>query len=350
MILKIKHHYQVKTWNNFSLTLKYDSIASGFGFDLFFDPNDSEAREMFQVGHYHEASVEHDGELLMTGYILNHKFVLSSKKNMSSISGYSKCGVLGDCNIPPSLYPLQSDGLSLAQITRKLIAPFRLKLVIDPAVSGKVNSVFEKTTASSGQTVAAYLSSLASQKDIVLSHNKNGDLVFTEAKINSKPFYNFDGKGVATSIELDFNGQGMHSHITLHKQASIEGGNTGEQTLRNPFVPFVYRPLVKTQNSGGDNDTNDAAKNALKSEMKNIKLNITIPSWKLNDELITPNKIITVKSPELYLYEETKFFIEEVSFSGNEKQQTTKIKCVLPEVYSGKTPEYFFNSQFNKGH
>jgi len=350
MRLKIKNHYQVDTWNNFSLTLKYDSIASGFGFDLMFDPNDSEAREMFQVGHFHEASIEHDGELLATGYLLNHKFKLSSKKNLSSISGYSKSGVLGDCQIPTSLYPLQSDGLTLKQIADKLLKPFGVKAIVDSSVSSKVNSVYEKTTASSGQTVAAYLSSLASQKDVIISHNERGDLLFTEAKINSKPFYHFEGQGSATSIELDFNGQGMHSHITLQKQASIDGGNAGEETIKNPFVPYVFRPSVKTQNSGNDNDTINATRNALKSELKGVKLSIEIPSWTLNDEIIKPNKIITVKSPELYLYENTKFFIEEVTFSGNNKSQVTKLKCVLPEVYSGKTPEYIFNSQFNKGH
>ena len=351
MNLKIKNHYNVKTWNNFSLTLKYDSIASSFGFDLYFDPNDSEAREMFQVGHYHIASVEHNGELLVTGFLLNHKFKLSSKKNLSNISGYSKAGVLGDCPIPTSLYPLQSDGLTLLQIAQKLLAPFKIGITVDTAVAAKVNSVYEKTTASEGQTVADYLSSLASQKDVILSHSENGDLTFTEAKVNGQPFYHFDGSDPATEITLDFNGQAMHSHITLQKQASTDGGNAGEVTVRNPFVPFVYRPATKTQNSGGDNDTQDAVKNALKDELKNIKLTIDMPTWTLNGgQLIKPNRIITVISPELYLYKVTKWFIEEVTFSGNEKQQTCKISCVLPEVYSGKTPDYIFQSQFNKGH
>ena len=351
MNLKIKNHYQVDTWNNFSLTLKYDSIASSFGFDLYFDPNDTDAREMFQVGHYHIASVEHNGELLVTGFLLNHKFKLTKTKNLSNISGYSKAGVLGDCQIPTSLYPLESNGLTLLQIAKKLLAPFKISIVVDTAVADKVNSVYEKSTASEGQTVADYLSSLASQKDVILSHYPDGSLVFTEAKYDAKPFYHFDGTDPATSIELDFNGQGMHSHITLQKQASTDGGNAGEQTVRNPFVPFVYRPSTKTQNSGGDNDTGDAVKNALKDELKNIKLTIEVPTWTLNDgEIIKPNRIITVISPELYLYKVTRWFIEEVTFSGDEKKQTCKISCVLPEVYSGRTPDYIFQSQFNKGH
>lgn len=350
MNLRIKNHYDVDTWNNFSLTLKYDSIASSFGFELYFDPNDSDAREMFQVGHYHIANVFHNGELLISGFLLNHKFKSSSKKELSNLSGYSKAGVLGDCQIPTSLYPLQSDGLTLIQIAAKLCAPFKIKIVVDERVRAKVNSVYEKSTASEGQTVADYLSSLASQKDVILSHEPDGSLVFTQARVDSLPFYHFDNSDPAITMELDFNGQAMHSHITLQKQASTDGGNAGEATVRNPFVPFVFRPSVKTQNSGGDNDTGDAVNNALKDELKNIRLTIELPTWTLNDIIIKPNRIITVINPELYLYKVTKWFIEEVTFSGNEKEQTCKISCVLPEVYSGKTPDYIFQSEFNKGH
>jgi len=350
MNLKIKNHYNVDFFNNFSLTMKYDSIASSFGFDLFFDPNDHDAREMFQVGHYHIANVEHNGELLVSGFILNHKFKTSSKKHLSNISGYSKAGVLGDCQIPTSLYPLQYDGLTLIQIAQKLCAPFKIDIVVDELVRDKVNAVYDTSTASEGQTVGDYLSSLASQKDVILSHYPDGRLVFTEAKTKQAPFYHFDGSMPSTEMELNFNGQNMHSIITLQKQASMDGGNAGEQSIRNPFVPFVFRPSVKTQSSGDDNDTQDAVKNALSDELKNITLTINVPTWELGGNVIKPNRIITVISPELYLYKVTRWFIEEVTLSGNEKSQGAVLKCVLPEVYNGETPDYIFESAFNKGH
>lgn len=350
MNLKIKNHYNVTAFNNFSLTLKYDSVASTFGFDLYFDPNDHDAREMFQVGHYHIASVEHNGELLVRGFLLNHKFKLSSKKELSNLSGYSLAGVLGDCQIPTSIYPLQSDGLTLIQIAQKVCAPFKIDIVVDEVVRDKVNSVYDTSTASEGQTVKDYLSSLASQKDVILSHYPDGRLVFTQAKTKQKPFFHFDGSLPSTTMELNFNGQNMHSIITLQKQAGLDGGNSGEASIRNPFVPYVFRPKVATQNSGTDNDTGDAIKNALKDELKNITLTITVPTWELGGGLIRPNRIITAISPELYLYKNTRWFVEEVTFSGNEKQQQAVLKCVLPEVYNGETPDYIFQSQFNKGH
>ena len=66
---------------------------------------------------------------------------------MVTISGYSLTGVLEDCEIPPKIYPLQSDNLSLKQIAQKIIAPFGLKMIVDSSVESLMNSSFKKSTA-----------------------------------------------------------------------------------------------------------------------------------------------------------------------------------------------------------
>jgi len=88
--------------------------------------------------------------------------------------GYSLPGVLGDCEIPPTLYPLQSNSLSLTEIANKLISPFKdnygLEMIVDSAVQSKMSKVFDTSTASESQSIADYLIELASQKDIVITH------------------------------------------------------------------------------------------------------------------------------------------------------------------------------------
>ncbi|MGB0881435.1 MAG: hypothetical protein ACPGSO_00670 [Vicingaceae bacterium] len=337
MILKVKEHYQIDTFNKFSLNLKYDAVGSSFGFALYFDPDNFFHRELFQPSHYHECDIIHNGELLIRGFMLNHNFNLSSKKSLSPISGYSLSGVLEDCQIPPDLYPLQSDGQTLKQIADKLVSNFPCGIQVDPSVSSKVNSVYEKTTASETQTIKDYLSSLASQKNVILSHTPNGDLLFTQAKTNKTPIAHFNGDQPAIEMSLSFNGKGMHSHITVQKQASSDGGNAGEVTIRNPYVPFVYRPLVKTQNSGSDVDTNEAARNALSEELKGIKLTIKTSMWEIDGKVIKPNNIITVESKELYLYGKSRWFIESVQLNGDERSTTATLTCVLPGVYNNES-------------
>lgn len=346
MILRVNDRITNRTinfFNQFNLNLKYDSIASTFSFNFLFDPNNSDHKELACVSHYHIATLEHGGELLLTGYILSQTFNHSIVKELVSIGGYSLSGFLEDCEIPPSLYPLQSDGLTLRQIANRLIQPFKLKLVVDPSVASRVDSVYDTSTASETQTIKGYLTELATQKNVLLSHNEKGNLVFTSAKTKQKPFLHFENGVIGTSMSFAFNGQGMHSHITVQKQASVdEDDNAGESTVVNPYVPFVYRPTVKTQSSGNDNDTALAARQLLGAELKNMKLTIVTDRWQIDGKIIKPGIIISVINPEVYIYKKTLWFVESIDYVGDNKSVTATLNCVLPEVYNGETPVSIF--------
>lgn len=346
MILKINdriRNRKVEFFNKFELDMKYDSIASSFGFDFYYDPENPEHVELACIGHYHLATIEHEGELLLSGFILSEQFTDSSTKSLTKFTGYSYPGVLEDCQIPTSLYPLQSDGLTLKQIVDKLIAPFGLTYVIDSSVSSRMNEVFIKTTANEKQSVKGYLSELASQKNIVISHNEKGQIVFTEAKTKRNPVINFDGGIPFDTMSLTFNGQPMHSHITVIREAGKDGGNAGESTIRNPYVPFVYRPKTIIQSSGDDIDTSKAARTALSDELKSLKLTITVDRWDINGKIIKPNNIINVKNKNLYLFNDSKWFIESVKLTGDNQKKTAVLTCVLPEVYNLDTVKYLFS-------
>lgn len=355
MNLKINHRLgivDVKFFNSFSLNLKYDSVASTFAFNFYFDPKNKEHAELACVSHFHEAIVEHNGETLITGYILSQVFNSSAKKELVQVGGYSKPGVLEDCEIPTSLYPLQTDGLTFREIAQRLISPFKLKMKVDEiarrdasqgiTVTEKADKKIDKSTAAESQNIKSYLTELAAQRNIVLSHNEFGDLLLTEANTAQKPILHFDSGLIGTNMSMSFSGQGLHSHITVIKQADDEGGNAGEVTIANPYVPIVYRPKVITQTSGDDITIDETAKNALAAELKNIVLTITTDRWEVDGKIIRPNNIVTVTDPELFIYQKTDWFIEEVSFTGDSKKTTAVLKCVLPEVYNGKTPKNIF--------
>ena len=350
MILKIFdriRNRQVEFFNNFQLNLQYDSVGSTFSFDWFYDEANSEHRQLACVSHFHECTIEHNGELLLTGYILSNNFRSGVKKQLVSFGGYSLPGVLEDCKIPPNI-SLQSDGKTLKQIAETLLAPFKLKLIVDPSVSDKVNSRYDTSTASERQSVKSYLCELANQKNVIVTHNEHGNLLFTSAKTGLTPLFEV-GKGmIGTGYEMNFNGQAMHSDITVLKQAGIDGGNAGEFTIKNPYCPIVYRPDVIVQNSGNDNDTQDAAKHALANELKNIKLTITTDRWEVDKKIIKPNNLISLVAPELYIFTKTNFFIEKIAFVGDTTKTTAILNCVIPEVYNFQTPKNIFVSDHFK--
>jgi prophage tail gpP-like protein len=350
MILKINDRIrtrQVEFFNQFSLNLRYDSIASGFSFKGYFNPSNIDLKEIYCVGHYHIVTLEHNGELLLTGNILSEAFDHANNKELVSFGGYSTPGVLEDCNIPPDSYPLQSDGLTLKEIATKLLKRFNLQMIIHSSVESLMNEPYEKTTAEATSTIKDYLTSLANQKNIVISHDAMGRIIFTKANTNRAPLLDFNLPGESTipftKMNLSFNGQGMHSHIHVIKEPDPEGGNAGESVIRNPYViSSVYRPKVIIQNSGTDIDTDKVARMALAAELKNLKLVITTDRWELNGKILKPNNIITVVNPEVYLYKKSKWFIEEIEFQGNNKEVIAKLTCCPPEVYNDNTPEYLF--------
>lgn len=334
---------KVEFFNNFTLDLRYDSVASAFSFDFYFNPDNIELKELACIGHYHIVQVKHNGKLLLTGYMLSETFNGQNKSEMVSIGGYSKSGAIEDCQIPTSLYPLQSDGLSIKQIAQRLISKFDFKMSVDSSVASLMNQAFETTTAKESQSIKDYLTSLCAQKNIVMTNTPEGNLLFTRAKTKQKPVVYFqNGQPGFTKMSLAFNGQAMHSEITVIKDADEDGGNAGQSTIYNPYVPYVYRPKVVVQNSGTDVDTDKAARNILADELSNMVLTIETDRWEINGDIWKPNLVVSVLNPDIYLFKKTEWFVRRVVLSGDNTRQIATLHCVLPECYNNETPKYIF--------
>jgi prophage tail gpP-like protein len=343
---------RVFAFNDFQFDLAFNKVASTFSFSFLFDPNNAEHKELACVSHYHEVTVMHtpigfDKPIqVLKGMILTQKFKVSSKKHLANFSGYSLPGQLEDCTIPQSLYPLQSNGASLASLAKRLITPFNFDLVIDPSVASIVNSSYKSVKASSTQSIKDFLHEMSKQKDVWLSHDEYGNLLLTKAKVNSEPIFSFDLTSECPEgfeFDFEFNGQGIHREITVQKEASADGGNAGSYTITNPYViGSVFRPTTSSQTSGDENNTSLAARRARANELRNIPLTISIPKWDVGGELIKPNTTIDIIAPELYIYYKTRFFIESVNYVGDTTKTTCTLNCVLPEVYNQETPVNIF--------
>jgi prophage tail gpP-like protein len=351
MILRINDRFrnrQIKFFTDFEFDLKFDSIDSSFSLSYEFDPNNQEHIEFSCIGHYHTCTLEDNGELLMTGIILSIQFTDAAKQSLAKISGYTLSGVLGDCEIPLSKQlSLQSDGLTIREIVQKYIKPFGLQIVVESSAAKLMDQVLEETSANETQTVKSYLSQLVSQKNVIMSHDERGRVVFTKtsARAKQKPIFEFNQGMPGVSMTLAFNGQGIHSEIVAIGQSDIEDENALESPpLKNPFSPVrtVFRPHTVTQNSGNADDTELAAKNTLAAELKNIPLMIAMDRWTIGEKLARPGNIITVQNPRIYLFKKSNWFIEAVNFKGDAKSKTATLRCVRPEVFNGETPEYLW--------
>lgn len=342
MILKVAGQ-KVDFFNNVSVQLRHDAVASGVAFSFAFNPENPIHRKICKPCAYYPITIEQDNEILLTGTLLTADFGDEAVPEMVTLKGYSKTGVLEDCNIPDAAYPLQSDNIHLKDIAERIIKHFGIKLVVDASVAADANKVYKNSTGGETQSIKNYLSELAAQRNILITHNELGDLVFTRSKANQSSIFDFkkDTKGVV--FRLSVNGQGMHSSISVQRQAiKSKLQSTVEEKASNPFAASVFRPRVERQTSGDDLNTKQAAQNLVCSEMQNIKLTVEIEGWTLGGKIVRPNNIISVTNPQVYCYQRTDWFVETVEFMGNETEQRCVLSCVLPTVYNGQVPKNIF--------
>jgi prophage tail gpP-like protein len=331
-------------WNNFQLNLVYNSLSSTFSFDgLVLTP---EQKKLFKPLSYHSCQVLFNNEVLLTGTILNTSTSVDNNICLGNITGYSKPGVLGDCEIPISLYPLQFDNMSLKEITEKLITPFGLKLSIDSSLTDIANKKYDTIAAEPEQTINDFLTKLCKTKNIILTHNEVGNVVFARHRKDDSSVATYIEGKPSTNIKLSVNGQAMHSEITGQKQASIGTDVAGEVTIQNDYIP-TYRPTTKKQDTGKNDDTENSVNMIRGSELRGIQLTIETDRYKWFDgrtmRPLRPNHTIDVESPSNFITDRTRFFVESVEYTGNQEGIKAVIHGVLPECYSGEVPKIRFS-------
>lgn len=344
-------------FNTGSITLKLDSIASTFEFSAYFKQQDLEFQELFKPLQYLPVEIYNKNKkLIFTGTILNHRFTSNKGREVVIISGYSKSGILEDVTIPPSEnYSLENNNKSLKDIATQLCGIFGINVVVSDqaksisesnvkpttqttrarsdfdSIKAKANIVFGRTSASPTESIRDYLAKLASQKNIILSHNEKGEVLLFQPDYNQLPRYFFT-KGNTISMTADYNGQALHSDIYIVRQPSDE--NEGVSTFDRAKNTLVtkYRPTTKIMTSGEDSQTKDAAKNELASELKAIQLTLELQG--LFDE-IYPGEIVNVHNHYIYCYAYNRFMVDSITLKFDSKSETTTLNLVVPETFTG---------------
>jgi len=341
--MKIK--IENKFFNHFSnLTLKFnlDTFASVFSFDARFDPLNVEHQKIFKPLTYPKIEIfSDDNNLLLTGNIVNNDFASSKTPQLVSFSGYTKSGILEDVTIPDSVYPLEKNNQSLSEISAQLLKPFGISQLIESNVANKMNLVYEKAVAQPTQSVASFLTQLASQRNIVIGHTKKGDVYYFKAFIGSKPVKSYDESNLLSS-KMAINGRAFHSDITVRRQPSDE--NVGVSTVdgvKNPNVEQI-RSVCKILSSGDDTSTIEAAQNVLASELRGIQLGLELPKI---DTSILCGQIIEFINPELFIYKKQKFVINEIIYKEDSEADTMTVNCLTPEAFTGGIPTNIFEIQ-----
>jgi prophage tail gpP-like protein len=250
--------------------------------------------------------------LVFTGYIMGRGRNVQANNKTITFSGWSLTGSLNNDTIPNTAYPLQNDGLSLKQITDKILGKLNLQLSVNSNVQAKANEVFETAQAEPSDIIISYLSRLAQQKNIVIGNTATGKLLFTDYRVNEPVVGNYTEDEVGTeNLSSEENAQDMHSEIRVVNQANFSDSDKAEFIIKNSNIS-AFRQKTVIQTDGDINNAENLAKSIVNSEQatETTKMVITSHRYK-NGEIIRPNRVLTLKSDFLSLPERTKLFVRD---------------------------------------
>lgn len=327
-------------FNDFSLASSLDSVASSFSFTVKHEKDNPNHKNLFRPLSFHKVEFFNDkNQLFFTGTIVSHKFSSKETPELVQLSGYSLPGILEDCTIPYSAYPLESIASNLKEITEKILKNFGLSLVVDKSVFREVSTSYKKSVAKPEGVIKDYLSKLAAQRNVIVSHDRHGRLVYFRPDANAKSVQKYNEQNT-TEMSLDVNGQGMHSELTILRQQNgkDKSSSSKSDTIQNPLVK-KFRPSVQIMTEGEDTETKGAVENYLADELKNIKVQININRW---DGMMIGD-IIEVHNHEIFLFKNVRMMVESTTINENSDGRTMSISAVLPETFSGKIPKTIFN-------
>ena len=344
IVLKVNGR-EFKYFSNVNVDLAIDTIASSFNFSGFFNNEDEELRKIFKPLTYLACEIwfidndKNIREKLITGTIINVALSTQRQERLMGVSGYSKTGILEDVNMPLELYPLQFDGLGLDQIIKNITDYFGLQLKINENAKIDAAKPFEKVKAEPSEKIKGFISKIARQRNMTVTHDNFGRLLLYKILDVSPPKIRINEDDIkVTSVSVTPNGQGIHSSITVIKQSSTGDQNEGESTVISPFVKNQKRPLVKMLSNGENEDTNKAAKAIASSEAKNFPITIELEGWTFQDKIVRAGFYIELTAPSIFL-SRTKLVLQRVSFKDDPKKgKTQTLTAVLPCVYTGELP------------
>lgn len=330
-------------WDHFSLTLNFGALSDNFSFRVPFFPDDAEQREVFRPFAYKTIIIYFGKTKMLTGTLMNISPKLGAS-NEVNVSGYSKCGIIGDVSFSPSQYPIEYNNASLLTITKNALRPFGITASATDsakqATSIGVNSdpTFSSVIAKPTSNIASFLNKLAVKQGVVLNSDVNGNVIYDKASKNKAQFEVREGEPPFLTASASYNGQKRFSHLTafaqdwlgdVHQKLTVEDKSA---TKRGVFRPHTVLP--KNVDDGQLNTI-------LSSQMgRNLSdaapMSVTLSTWSKPDGAVfSKNESMFLTSPSIMIYRKTEFFISSVTFDRSSNSKTAVLTVSLPESFGG---------------
>ena len=323
-------------WDSVAISLSMDALDA-IEFSAPFEVNNAKFRKTFRPLSFQDLTVTVGGRLLFTGTMLTPKPTITPERRTVSVTGYSKPGVLNDCTLPASAFPLEFNGQGLNEIAATVCAPFGLSVKF----AADHGAIFERVAVEPGAKVFQFLADLARQRNLVISSTFAGALLFQQSVRPGRPVARLEeGVSPLISVAPNYKEQEYYSHVTGLQPTTL--GKDGSQfTVNNPRLEGVIRPFT----FAADDTPGAAAKSAVEAKAGRMFANVVsysaaVAGWRdPQGDLWVPNRTLKLLAPGAMIYNEYEFVIRSVSLTRVGDSETASMILVLPGSFEGKIPE-----------
>lgn len=333
--IKIKGR-RFRFWERVRITGAIDSVPTV----EFNAPLDSELpgfREAIRPFSYEPVEVTVGGQRLFSGTLMGVTPMVTPTRKVVAVSAYGRPGVLMDCTAPASAFPLEFWDSSLRDIAAALVAPFGLRVKF----SAGAGATFDYVALEPGQKIFGFLAGLAKLRNLVISSDAAGGVLFQQATRAGSPVAVLEeGTAPVVSVTAEFNAQGYYSHVTAVEDASIFGTG-GQYTVRNARLSGVLRPFTFKAPDALEAEIQTAVEAKAGRMLGDaISYSLALTSWRTPaGELWKPNTTLLLTAPDALIYQKYEFLVKSVALTRDRKTETAALQLVLPEAYRGATPK-----------
>jgi len=326
-------------FTEYSMTFEIDTFDT-FSFSAPFDNSIEIYREIFRPFSYKPVSIYYGKELIFTGVLLAPESAVLPDRREISISGYSKPGILNDCMMPITSFPLEFNNQKLEQITSVLCKPYGVQYRFLES-SG---NPFKKVSIGIDQNIFSFLSDLAKQRGLLITNDSKGKLVFWKSETGKSLASFVEGELPFISCAPSFDYQNFYSHIT-GVTSTTESKDSAKYTYQNKYLTKLG--IMRNYNCTIDDAKDSDIKQAVLSKVgrmfgESASYELTIQGHiDRQRNIFKKNTTITLLSPGAMIYRETEFLIKSFTLNRGIDGDSTVFSLVLPGAYTGEISEIF---------
>lgn len=324
-------------WDSITITRSIDTTPI-VTVNAPWEPANLDFRQRVKPFGFQEMIANVGGAVLFTGVMLGSNPSSSGTASKVVTSGYGITGVLNDCTMPSSAFPIEYNGLNLEEIARDLCEPFGIDVVFE----GAAGNSFDKVSLNETDKIMQFLSKLAKQRNFVISETVDGELWFLKSTEGGEPVAVLtSGESPVFEISAGFDPQQYYSHVTGIAPTTSEDGEGAQVTKPNPHVTGVLRPLTFQVDDSKNESLTDAVDTKIARMFANMaSWSVSVPTWlDATGALWEPNTTVEVTAPHAMIYNQTELLVRSVEFNASGGARTAKLNLVMVGAFAGIIPE-----------